>query len=150
MKRLMTVIVLGVGLLLGGCVTDEIGANLGAAFKVATSTFTNPVTLTNLYQAKVVFVATQDLVVKYQRDCFGSYAPPYPVSVAIIKADPALSIQCRHRVSRYNTMKAAEGVANNAIGRADTFIKQNPTGNAASYILAAVRAVTDYRAKAGN
>lgn len=141
MKRIL--ILLLTAPLLSGCAT------VGDVITAATTPITNPVSATNLYQAKVAFAGSQEAVKKYQQDCFGSNMPPYAVSFAMIKADPVLSVQCAHRVSRYNTMKVAEDKANKAISVADTFISQNPSGNAVSYITAAIKAVNSYQVKAG-
>lgn len=143
MKRFLTAAVVAVSIAFAGC------AQLGQIASIATTTITTPVSATNLYQGKLVFAASQELVLKYQQDCFGSQLPPYPVSLAVIRADAVLSIQCKRRVSRYNAMKSAENRANAAIIAADNFIARNPTGNAASYIAAALRAVNDYRATVG-
>lgn len=143
MKRYLAILV--VALSLGGCA----GTPFGDAVRVATTEFRNPVTPTNIYQVKIAFAAGQDLVTRYQRDCFGGDLPPYPVTVLKIKADPILSVQCAHRVSRYKAMKGAENKAYNAIVQADEFISRNPSGNVAMYIAAAWKAVTDYRAKVG-
>lgn len=149
MKRLLLIPLLAFGLAFGGCTFNDGTRAVGDFVRAATSTFTNPVSATNLYQAKLTFAASQELVEKYQRDCFGSQLPPYPVSFAKIKADPVLSVECKHRVSRYNTMKLAEDRADRAIVLANKFIRENPSGNAVSYITNAIKAVTDYQAKAG-
>lgn len=142
MKRYLAIC--AVALSLGGCA----GTPAGDAIGLATKQFANPVAPVNMYQVKLAYAGSQELVLKYQRDCFGSDLPPYPVTVVRIKADPVLSVQCSHRVSRYNGMKKAEGVAFNAVARADDFIARNPSGNAISYISAAWKAVSDYRAAA--
>lgn len=146
MKRFLHLFaVAAVALSLGGCA----GTPSGDLLRLATKTVTNPVTPKNIQQVKLVFAATQDGVLLYQQECFGGTTRPYPVTVAKIKADPVLSVACAHRVSRYNVMKAAEDKAYNAITVAEDFIIRNPSGNAASYISAAWKSVTDYRAKIG-
>ena len=151
MKKYLAIPALLIALLvLPGCeATRNFTEAVSRTVAVATKSFDNPATPTNLYQAKVAFAGGQELVLKYQRDCFGSEAPPYPVTFARIKSDPALFALCSHRVSRYNAMKVAEGRANAAITAADGFIARNPNGNAVTYIQAAVRAVTDYKTAAG-
>lgn len=150
MKRILLVPFLALTLALASCAqVQKVGDFVSTAARAVTTEFTNPVTPTNLYQAKLAFAASQEVVKKYKRDCFGSFAPPYPVSFKMIQADPVLSAQCSHRVSRYNAMKRAEGQAYNAVEEADIFIKNNPSGNAATYISAAIRAVINYQAKAG-
>ena len=146
MKRFLLIPLLAGALALSACGPIQKAGDFVAA---ATQEFANPVTANELYKAKVAFAGSQELVKKYQRDCFGSFTPPYPVSYAMIKADPVLSVQCAHRVSRYNAMKRAEDRAFRAIRAADTFITRNPSGNAATYIAAAVKAVGDYQATAG-
>lgn len=138
----VVVIVLGVS----GCAA---GTKVGDFVSAVTTTIANPVSATNLYQAKVAFAGSQELVIKYQEDCFGSQLPPYPVTLARIRADSVLAVQCKHRVSRYNAMKAAEDKANAFILAADDFITRNPSGNAVSYVSAAVKAVNAYRATVG-
>lgn len=145
MRRFLVLPVMLIALTLGGCA----GTKLGDLYDAATATFTNPATPTTLYQAEVIFEGSQKLVLKYQHDCFGSNLPPYPISFAMIKADPVLSIQCNHRFSRYNVMKAAEDKAFTAISLARVFIINNPTGNATSYISAAISAVIAYRGATG-
>lgn len=142
MRRLLLLPVMLLALAFAGCQSTDLG-------KFVTTPIVNPVSQTNTYQAKVWFAGSQELVLKYQQDCFGSQLPPYPVSWARIKSDPILAVQCKHRVSRYNTMKKAEDRAYVAIITADNFVAQNPTGNAVSYIAAAYRAVNEYRAKVG-
>lgn len=137
MKRLLIAASCAVTLLLAGCASNPLAP------------ITNPVSSTNLYQAKLVFASSQDLVIKYQKDCFGSQTPPYAVTYAQIKADPVLNVECSRRVSRYNAMKSAENKANAAIVAADNFIRNNPTGNAVTYIQAALAAVNKYRAASG-
>lgn len=143
LKMLAVLIAAAVGL--AGCAGTKVGDFVSAV----TTTIANPVSGTNLYQAKLAFAGSQELVLKYQDDCFGSQLPPYPVTVARIRADSVLAVQCKHRVSRYNAMKAAEDKANALILAADDFITRNPFGNAASYVSAAVKAVSAYRATVG-
>lgn len=145
MNRLFLASAVALSIGVSGCA----GTPPGDLLRAATRQIANPVTPTNIQQVKIAFAAGQDLVQRYQQDCFGSDLPPYPVNLAVIKADPILAVQCKHRVSRWNAMRDAEDKAYNAIVVADQFIARNPSGNAATYISAAWKAVTDYRARTG-
>ena len=151
MKRLLNLFaVLAVALSLGACASlDPGGTSVLKGGTSITAPIANPVTPKNIHQVKLVFAATQDGVLLYQQECFGSDTRPYPVTVAKIKSDPVLAVACKHRVSRYNAMKAAEDKAYNAIRVAEDFIARNPSGNGATYISAAWKSVSDYRARIG-
>ncbi len=118
------------------------GTKIGDFVSAATSTINNPVQPVNLYQAKVVYAAAQDLVLQYKDKCFGIDGKK---TVAQIQADSSIIEICTHRISRWNLMKKADANAYNAIKVADSFIVNNPSGNAVSYITAAWKAATDFK-----
>ena len=134
MKRLLLLPLFVTALALAGCA----GTPFGDAVRVATSTYTNPVGPTNIYQAKIVYAATLELATSYREYC---YKRPY----AVLMVDPVAKVACKNRRSIVRSMQAADTKAYAAIITADNFVRQNPTVNATGLISAAVAAVTNFQ-----
>ena len=128
-------------LALAGC---GAGSTLDTAWQAVTATITNPISTNNLYQAKTVYAAAQTAVLEYKGRCFGSDGRKTMVQY---KLDGYAEL-CAHRVSRWRAMQSADRTAYNTIRVADSFITNNPSGNAASYVAAAYKAATDFMALA--
>lgn len=134
MKRYLLLPVLLITLVLPGCA----GTNIGELFSAATTTITNPVSATNIYQVKNAYAATMELAVSYREFC---YAKPY----AALMADPAAKPVCQNRRKVIRAIQSAQPKAASAIRSAETFVRNNPTLNAASAISSAWSAVTAFR-----
>lgn len=133
---------IALALTLGGCGAAQ---KLGQVVSGATTQIVNPVTPVNMYQVKNVYAAGQTLVLEYKNKCFGEDGLK---TFAQIQSDAALRTLCAHRVSRWRAMKKADDKAHRAIDAANTFIANNPSGNAISYVQAAWKAVNDFKNKA--
>lgn len=132
MKRIIIIVALTAALL-GGCVP------VGQVIDATTTTVTNPVSQTNIYQVKNAYAAGLTAVVEYRNYC---WARPY----ATLMADPFASRVCQNRRQVVRTSQAAKAKASAAIRVADDFVRNNPTGNAVSYINAAWNAVSQFQA----
>jgi hypothetical protein len=137
MKRL--VLVFALALSLGGCA----GTPAGDALRVATSTITNPVKEVNIYQVKTGYAAVLEVVAGYRDYC---WSKPF----AALMADPIAKPVCEHRRSVMRAAQKADDRAHDAIVRAETFIRNNPTINAVSVVREAWAAVQDFQSAATN
>lgn len=143
MKLLRVLLIPLLAVSLGGC-ADQLN-KLGGVISAATTTFVNPVGPVQMYQVNNVYAAGQELVLEYKDKCFGVTGKK---TLKTINADAALRDLCKRRVSRWYAMQAAENKAYISIKLADKFIKENPSGNAATYIAAAWKAANEFRAQA--
>lgn len=134
MKRILLLPVMLLSLALAGCA----GTNVGDFLTAATSTVTNPVSAVDIYRVKNVYAASLQIVVKYREFC---WSKPY----AALMADPVAKPTCQNRRAAVRTMQAAQINARNAINSVETFVRNNPTLNAATAISAAWTAVTAFQ-----
>jgi len=137
MKRL--VLVCALTLSLGGCA----GTQVGDALRVATSTVTNPVKEVNIYQVKTVYAAVLEAAASYRDYC---WSKPF----AALMADPIAKPICEHRRAVNRAINKADDRAYDAITRAETFIRNNPTISAVSVVREAWAAVQDFQGTATN
>lgn len=137
MKRYLAI--LAVALSLGGCAAlDPGGKSIFAGGTSLVATVTNPVGPVNIYQAKVVYASTLELVVAYREYC---WSKPY----AALMADPIAKPVCQRRRPIVRAMQAADDKAFAAIKTADSFVRNNPTLDGSSAIRAAIAAVSDFQ-----
>jgi hypothetical protein len=132
MKRLS--IVFALALSLGGCA----GTPVGDAIRVATSTIANPVKEVNIVQVKTGYAAVLEIAASYRDYC---WSKPF----AALMADPIAKPVCEHRRSIMRAVDKADDHAFDAITRAETFIRNNPTINAVSVVREAWAAVQDFQ-----
>lgn len=135
MKRFA--IVFALALTLGGCA----GTPVGDAIRVATSTIANPVQEVNIYQVKTGYAAVLEVAASYRDYC---WSKPF----AALMADPIAKPICEHRRSIMRAIDKADDHAFDAITRAETFIRNNPTINAVSVVREAWAAVQDFQSAA--
>lgn len=136
MKYLRLLIVPLIALSLGGC-ADQLN-KIGSVVSAATTTITNPLGPVDIYRVKNVYAAGLTLAVEYRNYC---WSRPY----AALMADPVARPLCQNRRPNVRTIQFAKGEASKAIKAADKFIRENPTGNAVSYVSAAWDAVQSFR-----
>lgn len=133
MNRFLAPLVLAISLTLAGC-----GGNIGKVISAATTTVKNPVSTTDIYRAKNVYAASLELAVKYRQYCWGK---PYRAILADSVAKPV----CQHRRAVVRKIQSADAKAYSAITRADSFVRNNPTLNAATVISEAWDAVRAFQ-----
>lgn len=134
MKQKIFAVVL-LAITLSACGT---GSTLDTAFSVITKTITNPITSTDIYRVKNTYAAANQLVVDYRTYC---WSQPY----AVLMADPVAKPICQNRRPVVRAAQSYRAKASFSIGQADTFIRNNPTLNAATVVNAAWAAVTAYQ-----
>lgn len=132
MKRLA--IAFALALSLAGCA----GTPAGDALRAVTATYTNPVGPVDIYRVKNTYAAALQVAVAYREYC---WSKPY----AALIADPVSKGICEHRRAVVRTVQQTRVQAASAIRVADDFITNNPSGNAATYLGAAWKAVTDFQ-----
>jgi hypothetical protein len=137
MKRFL--ILCAFAITLGGCA----GTPVGDALRVATSTVTNPVKEVNIYQVKSGYAAVLEVAASYRDYCWSK-------SFAALMADPIAKPICEHRRSVMRAVDKADDRAFDAITRAETFIRNNPTISAVSVVREAWAAVQDFQSAASN
>jgi len=136
MKRILLIPFLVLTLVLSGCAQVQ---KAGDILSAATQTIVNPLGSTDIYRVKNAYAAGLQLVVEYRNYC---WSKPY----AVLMADPIARPICKNRRPIVRAMQRAKGHASNAIRVADNFIRDNPSGNAISYINAAWASVLEFRA----
>lgn len=119
--------ILSLGFLLGGC-----PASTGNIFQ----SIPNPVTNIDIYRVKNTYAATLQLAKDWRAYC-------YSKTYAAIMADPVAKPVCQHRRQTVRQIQKYQPLAGAAVRRADEFVKNNPTVNAAGAIGLAWDAVTD-------
>lgn len=129
-RKVFSVAILAVALT--GCATVD------GIVTVATTTITNPITSTDIYRVKNTYAAANQLVVDYRAYC---WSQPY----AALMVDPIAKPICQNRRPVVRAAQSYRAKAAFAIGQADTFIRNNPTLNAATVVNAAWSAVTAYQ-----
>lgn len=132
MKRF--VILFALAIPLGGCASTP----FNDAIRLATSTIANPVQPVNIVQVKTGYAAALELAAGYRDYC---WSKPF----ATLMADPIGKPLCEHRRSIVRAIDKADDVAFEAITRAETFIRNNPTISAAVVVREAWAAVQDFR-----
>ena len=137
MLKIVKALALVASIALGGCA----GTPFGEALKVATSTYTNPVQPVNIYQVKQGYDAVLKIAVAYREFCY----PTKPFrSYKSLMLDPIGGPVCKNRRSIVTAIDDADDKAFDAIKRAETFIRNNPTISALSVISEAWAAVQDF------
>lgn len=134
MKRLLLLPLLLASLTFSGCA----GTKVGDLIAVATTTITNPVNSTNIYQVKNVYAASLALVAEYRRYCWAR-------SYKSLMADPVAKPVCQQRRQLVLAAQRAELKADAAIQVAESFVRNHPTLNAAAAISSAWEAVTAFQ-----
>lgn len=122
-------------LLLGGCA----GTPLGDMISLANAQIANPVSATNIYQAKNGYAAALELAGQWRAYCFG-------MTYKAIMADPVARPVCSNRRAVVRSIKTYGPPAGRAIADAEAFVSQHPTLDASVVISAAVQAVAKFRA----
>ena len=136
MKRILIIPLAIISLALAGCASGSKG--VGDFISNATKQITNPVSSVNIYQVKNGYAAGLQLVADYRDYC---WARPY----AVLMADPIAHPICQNRRPNVRVAQSAERKAYAAIASADAFVRNNPTGNAVSYVNAAWTAVQQFQ-----
>lgn len=103
-----------------------------------TTTITNQLGPVDIYRVKNGYAASLELANDYRRYCWSK-------SYAAILADPIAKPACENRRAVVRSMQRASNNASSAIRIAEKFIKDNPTGNAISYVDAAWDSVQAFR-----
>lgn len=135
MKKLILLILflIPIALPLAGC-----GTPLGNAVGRLTATIENPVGPVDIYRVKNTYAAALEVFVEYRRYC---WSQPY----AVLLTDPVARPVCERRREVVRALQKADQKAFFALSKAENFITQNPTLNAASVINEAWDAVTAFR-----
>lgn len=137
MRRFLFIPLLACALALSACAgsVQKAGNIVGAV----TQTVVNPLGEVDIYRVKNVYTAGLQLAADYRKYCWSK-------SYAALMADPIARPVCQNRRPNVRAMQAAKNIASNAIRVAERFIRNNPSGNAVSYVNAAWNAVQDFRA----
>lgn len=114
------------------------GSVVDTAFRAVTTTIANPVTPVDIYRVKNAYAAADQLVIDYRSYCWGR-------SYVALTADQVAKPICQNRRAVVRAAQSYRQKAASAIARADTFIRNSPTLNAATVINAAWAAVTDFQ-----
>lgn len=122
-------VVISLGVLLGGCPVTT-----GNIFQ----SVQNPITNVDIYRVKNTYAATLQLAKDWRAYC---YARPYSVLIA----DPVAKPICKDRRKVVREIQKYQPIAGIAVRRADQFVRDNPTVNAAGAIGLAWDAVTDFQ-----
>ena len=137
MKRYLLIPLLAGALALSAC--SGTLQKAGQVVDAVTQTIVNPLGDVDIYRVKNVYAAGLQLEVDYRDYC---WSKPY----AALMADPIARPVCRNRRPNVRAIQAGARHASNAIRVAERFIRDNPSGNAVSYVSAAWTAVQDFRA----
>ena len=116
-------------------------ATLALAACTTTNPFapiTNPVTNLDIYRVKNVYAATLELAGKWRTYC---YSKPY----SAIVADPIMKPVCQKRRATVRQIQKYQPIAGTAVRKADEFVRNNPTVNAAGAIGIAWDAVSEFQ-----
>lgn len=133
------IIVAALALSLASCGPARDAAEfVSKATTALTTTITNPLGPVDVYRVKNAYAASLQLSADYRTYC---WSKPY----AAIVADPISKPVCENRRAVVRAMQAASLKASGAIRAAEKFIRDNPTGNAVSYVSAAWDAVQSFR-----
>lgn len=135
MKRKIFAVVL-IALPLAAC--GAAGSVVDAAFRAVTTTIVNPVTPVDIYRVKNAYAAADQLVIDYRSYCWSR-------SYVALMADAVAQPICQNRRAIVRKAQSYRAKASYAIGQADTFIRNNPTLNAATVVNAAWSVVTAFQ-----
>lgn len=134
-RKIMLAAAVASAFALAGCETAN---RVTSVITAATSTFANPVGEVDIYRAKNLYLATLKLANGWREYC---WSKPY----ASIVADPVMRPACENRRATVRALQTANLNAAAGWRSAETFIRNNPSGNAVSYITAAWKAVNDFK-----
>ncbi len=116
----------------------EVAEFVGKATTSLTTTITNPLGPVDIYRVKNAYAASLQLAADYRSYCWSK-------SYAAIVADPISKVACENRRAIVRAMQRTSSNASGAIRVADKFIRDNPNGNAISYVSSAWDAVQSFR-----
>ena len=102
------------------------------------ATVTNPVTNLDIWRVKNTYAATLQLAASWRSFC---YARPY----ATLMTDPVAKPVCQNRRNTVRQIQKYQPLAGTAVRKADEFVRNNPTVNAAGAIGLAWDAVTEFQ-----
>lgn len=125
--KLLRPLLLVAALALGACTTTNPFA-----------TITNPVTNLDIWRVKNTYAATLQLAASWRTFC---YARPY----ATLMTDPVAKPVCQNRRNTVRQIQKYQPIAGSAVRKADEFVTNNPTVNAAGAIGLAWDAVTEFQ-----
>lgn len=108
------------------------------AFRTVTTTIVNPVTPVDIYRVKNAYAAADQLVIDYRSYCWNR-------SYAALMADTIEKPICQNRRAIVRAAQSYRQKASSAIAKAETFIRNNPTLNAATVVNAAWAAVIAFQ-----
>lgn len=128
MKRLLAIPLLA--LLLAACQVTIPG--------ITSSPIVNPITNVDIYRVKNTYAATLQLAKDWRTYCWSK-------SYAALLADPIAKPVCKDRRNVVRQIQKYQPIAGTAVRRADQFVRDNPTINAAGAIGLAWDAVTDFQ-----
>lgn len=128
MKFLKSMMVVASLMLVGACAT---GPNVFQSIP-------NPITNVDIYRVKNTYAATLQLAKEWRAYC-------YSKAYGAIMADPVAKPVCQQRRQTVRQIQKYQPLAGAAVRRADEFVKNNPTVNAAGAIGLAWDAVTDFQ-----
>lgn len=98
----------------------------------------NPITNVDIWRVKNTYAATLQLAKDWRSYC---WSKPY----ASLLADPIAKPVCKDRRNVVRQIQKYQPIAGAAVRRADQFVRNNPTINAAGAIGLAWDAVTDFQ-----
>lgn len=134
--RILVLPLMLLALALGGCAGVEKVGQIAAAI---TTNVTNPVSTTDVYRAKNVYAATLQLAADWRRYC---WARPY----AELMADPVAKPVCERRRAVLRKIQEVRPKVAVALRRAETFVRENPTLNAGTVLVAVWSALDEFKA----
>lgn len=115
--------------------------SLGACnvtFPNLSGSYVNPVSSVDIYRIKNTYAATLALADQWRKYC---WSKPYSAVVA----DPIMKPVCQSRRATVRQIQKYQPIAGTAVRKADEFVKNNPTVNAAGAIGLAWDAVTEFQ-----
>lgn len=136
MRRInLAAALVAISLALGGCA----GTQFGDFIKFATASVANPVTATNIYQAKNTYAVALTLADEWRTYCFS-------MAYKAVMADPVARPVCSKRRTVVRAILKYGPKARDALAQAETFVANHPTLDASLVIRAAIDAVAQFRA----
>lgn len=115
------------------------GTRLGDFIQFATASTANPVSATNIYQAKNGYALALTLADEYRAYCWSA---PYKALIA----DPVARPVCSRRRAVVRAILNYGPKAGSALAQAEKFVNDHPTLDASVVIRAAIDAVAKFRA----
>ena len=129
---------LAITLAVAACAGSKVDEFVSKAVTAISAPIDNPLGPVDIYRVKNVYGAALQVADDYRSYC---WSKPYRVLIA----DPISKPVCENRRAVVRAMQRSAGTASRAIRAADTFIRNNPTGNAITYVNAAWDAVQAFR-----